>query len=96
MALQPRPGRVGPAPRRIELVSIGGRADRSGRARVVGMQRRASRSTHGGPLGDRVTPHPEDEVLKRQRDRARLMAWLLGAFVILLFLITVAKIGLNK
>jgi hypothetical protein len=43
-----------------------------------------------------VTPHPEDEVLKRQRDRARLMAWLLGAFVILLFLITVAKIGLNK
>jgi len=42
-----------------------------------------------------VTPHPEDEVLKRQRDRARLMAWLLGGFVILLFLITVAKIGLN-
>ena len=42
-----------------------------------------------------MTPHPEDEVLKRQRDRARLMAWLLGGFVILLFLITVAKIGLN-
>ena len=43
-----------------------------------------------------MIPHPEDEVLKRQRERARLMAWLLGAFVILLFLITVAKIGLNK
>jgi hypothetical protein len=28
----------------------------------------------------------EDEVVKRQRDRARLTAWLLGAFVILLFL----------
>lgn len=38
----------------------------------------------------------EDELLKRRRDRARLMAWLLGAFVILLFLITIAKIGLNK
>ena len=38
----------------------------------------------------------EQEVLKRQRERARLMAWLLGGFVILLFLITVAKIGLQK
>jgi len=38
----------------------------------------------------------EEEVVKRQRDRARLMAWLLGGFVILLFLVTIAKIGLNK
>jgi uncharacterized integral membrane protein len=38
----------------------------------------------------------EEEVVKRQRDRARLTAWLLGAFVILLFLVTIAKIGLNK
>ena len=43
-----------------------------------------------------MNPHPEDEVFRRQRERARLMAWLLGAFVVLLFLITVAKIGLNK
>ena len=43
-----------------------------------------------------MTPQPEDELLRRQRERARLMAWLLGAFVILLFLITIAKIGLNK
>ena len=42
-----------------------------------------------------MTRH-EDEVVKRQRDRARLMAWLLGAFVVLLFLVTVAKIGLNR
>lgn len=42
-----------------------------------------------------MTEH-EQEVLRRQRERARLMAWLLGAFVILLFLVTVAKIGLNK
>ncbi len=43
-----------------------------------------------------MNPHPEDELLRRQRERARLMAWLLGAFVVLLFLITIAKIGLNK
>ena len=42
-----------------------------------------------------MTRH-EDEVVRRQRERARLMAWLLGTFVILLFLITLAKIGLNK
>ena len=38
----------------------------------------------------------EEEVVRRQRDRARLTAWLLGGFVILLFLVTIAKIGLNK
>ena len=39
-------------------------------------------------------PEPEAEIIRaRQRDRARIMAWLLGAFVILLFLITIAKIG---
>jgi hypothetical protein len=43
-----------------------------------------------------VSPRPEDEVVRRQRERARIMAWLLGAFVVLLFLITVAKIGLNR
>jgi len=43
-----------------------------------------------------MNPHPEDELLRRQRERARLMAWLLGAFVILLFLITLAKIGINR
>ncbi len=38
----------------------------------------------------------QDELVRRQRERARLMAWLLGGFVVLLFLVTVAKIGLNK
>ena len=39
---------------------------------------------------------PEIELLRRrQRERARIMALLLGAFVILLFFITLAKIGLN-
>ncbi|HEU4697354.1 MAG TPA: hypothetical protein VFR92_10385 [Sphingomicrobium sp.] len=37
----------------------------------------------------------EDEVVRRQRERARVMAWLLGAFVVLLFLITIAKTGMN-
>ena len=39
---------------------------------------------------------PEDEIVRRQRDRARIMAWLLGAFVVLLFFITLAKIGLGR
>ena len=37
----------------------------------------------------------EEEVVRRQRERARLMAILLGAFVVLLFFITIAKIGIN-
>jgi hypothetical protein len=37
----------------------------------------------------------EDEVVRRQRERARILAWLLGGFVILLFFITIAKTGLN-
>ena len=37
----------------------------------------------------------EEEVVRRQRERARVTAWLLGAFVILMFFITVAKTGLN-
>ena len=37
----------------------------------------------------------EDEVVRRQRERARVMALLLGAFVVLLFFITMAKTGMN-
>jgi hypothetical protein len=37
----------------------------------------------------------EEEVVRRQRDRARIMAWLLGGFVVLLFFITIAKTGIN-
>ena len=43
-----------------------------------------------------MSPTPEDELVRRQRERARLMAWMLAAFVVLLFLITVAKIGLHR
>ncbi|MGI8705078.1 MAG: hypothetical protein ACR2JJ_04685 [Sphingomicrobium sp.] len=42
-------------------------------------------------------PEPEAELIRsRQRERARIMAWLLGAFVVLLFLVTIAKIGMGK
>ena len=38
----------------------------------------------------------EEEIIrKRQRERARIMGWLLGGFVVLMFLITVAKTGMN-
>jgi hypothetical protein len=39
---------------------------------------------------------PEDEIIRRrQRDRARITALLLGGFVVLLFFITIAKTGVN-
>ena len=38
----------------------------------------------------------EDEIIrKRQRERARVTALLLGAFVVLMFFITIAKTGAN-
>ena len=43
-----------------------------------------------------MTPLPEDEVRRRQRDRARVMALLLGLFAVLLFAITIAKMSINQ
>jgi hypothetical protein len=40
-------------------------------------------------------PRQEDEIIRRQRERARILAWLLAAFVILMFFITIAKTGMN-
>ena len=37
-----------------------------------------------------------DEIRRRQRARAVIMALLLGAFVILIYAITVAKMGLHS
>jgi hypothetical protein len=38
----------------------------------------------------------EDEVIRaRQRERSRILAWLLGAFAVLMFFITIAKTGMN-
>jgi len=42
-------------------------------------------------------PQEEDELIrKRQRDRARVMAILLGLFAILMFGITIAKMSVNQ
>ena len=42
-------------------------------------------------------PQDDDEVIRqRQRDRARVMAILLGLFVILMFAITIAKMTVNR
>jgi hypothetical protein len=40
-------------------------------------------------------PRLEDEIVRRQRERARIVALLLGLFVVLLFFITIAKTGMN-
>ena len=37
----------------------------------------------------------EDEIVRRQRERSKILAWLLGAFVVLMFFITIAKTSLN-
>ena len=37
----------------------------------------------------------EEEIVRRQRARARILALLLGAFVVLIFFITIAKTGMN-
>ena len=42
-------------------------------------------------------PSEEDELIrKRQRDRSRVLAILLGAFVVLMFGITIAKMSINQ
>ena len=43
-----------------------------------------------------MIPDDQDLVRKRQRERAKLMAWLLCGFVILMFAITIAKMGLAQ
>ena len=42
-----------------------------------------------------MVSHEDELIRKRQRDRARVTALLLGAFVVLLFFITIAKTGIN-
>lgn len=43
-----------------------------------------------------MTLPPEDEVRRRQRERAKVMALLLGLFVVLMFAITIAKLTVNQ
>ena len=40
---------------------------------------------------------PEEEIVrKRQKERAKVLAILLGLFVILMFAITIAKMSINR
>lgn len=42
-------------------------------------------------------PRPEDELVRaRQRKGARTTAWVLGAFILLVFLITIGKMMVNQ
>jgi hypothetical protein len=41
-----------------------------------------------------MTPPDETEIRRRQRSRALILALLLGAFVILVYAISIAKMGL--
>ena len=44
-----------------------------------------------------MSPQPDDEVIrKRQRERAKVTAILLGLFVVLMFAITIAKMSINQ
>jgi hypothetical protein len=43
-----------------------------------------------------MTPELEPEVRRRQRERAKVMAILLGIFAVLLFAITIAKMSVNQ
>jgi accessory gene regulator protein AgrB len=42
-----------------------------------------------------VTDPRDDEIRRRQKTRAVIMALLLGAFVILIYAITIAKMGMQ-
>ena len=42
-----------------------------------------------------MTDPRDDEIRRRQRSRAVIMAVLLGAFVVLVYAITIAKMGLH-
>lgn len=43
-----------------------------------------------------MTPDTDDLIRKRQRDRARITAILLGLFVVLVFGISIAKMTINQ
>jgi hypothetical protein len=46
---------------------------------------------------DELMPLDEEELTReRQRERSRLTAILLGAFVVLMFAITIAKMSINQ
>jgi hypothetical protein len=49
-----------------------------------------------GPVDGELPRHEVEFIRKRQRERARLTAILLGLFVVLMFAITIAKMTVNQ
>jgi hypothetical protein len=47
-------------------------------------------------MGAVMNPDLEPEVRRRQRERAKVMAIMLGLFVVLMFAITIAKMTVNQ
>jgi hypothetical protein len=47
-------------------------------------------------MGVGLMSEQDEAIRKRQRDRARVMAVLLGLFVVLMFAITIAKMSINR
>ena len=47
-------------------------------------------------MSEPLTEAETEEVRRRQRARARVMAVLLGAFVVLMFGISIAKLTINR
>ena len=43
-----------------------------------------------------MTPEDQDLIRARQRSRAKVTALLLGAFVVLMFATTIAKMAINR
>ena len=43
-----------------------------------------------------MTPDEQEAYRQRQQGRARVLALLLGAFVVLMFAITIAKMSINQ
>jgi len=43
-----------------------------------------------------IPPEQQDEIRRRQRSRAIVMGLILGAFVILVYAITIAKMSVNQ
>jgi hypothetical protein len=44
----------------------------------------------------RMDPEQRDEIRRRQRERSRITAILLGLFVVLMFAISIAKMMINQ
>ena len=49
-----------------------------------------------GPVSGELPRHDDELIRKRQRERSKVTAILLGLFVLLMFAITIAKMTINQ